>query len=230
MATKFPPDREADLISSASNFDAKITASATTYGLTSAQATAFHTTLQNFITARGVAQDPLTRSPANIVAKNSAKVLLVSSYRQLAGIVQRFPGTTNFMRADLGLPLRNGEPTPIPPPSAAPLIEVKSVSGRTAKIRLIDTFNPTRRGKPAGVSGAAVFSFVGASAPAELADWKFEGNTGRTTFNVLFPASVVAGATVWITAFWFNPRKQAGPVADAQSANLPGGSVSLIAA
>lgn len=230
MATRFPPSREADLITSSANFDVKITATPTTFGLTAPQATAFHTTQQAFATAYTVAHDPLTRSPANIIAKDAAKAALLASYRQLAGIVQRFPGTTNFIRSELGLPLRHPEPTPIPVPSSAPLVAIKSVSGRTARCRLIDAANPTRRGKPAGTSGAAVFSFVGATAPANLADWTFEGNTGRTTIDIVFPTTVLAGATIWIIAYWFNPRKQAGPNSDPVSANLPGGSVSAIAA
>ena len=55
---------------------------------------------------------------------------------------------------------------------------------------------------------------MGATPPAELSAWKFEGNTGRTTIDVLFPTSVASGATVWFTAFWFNPRKQQGPACD----------------
>jgi hypothetical protein len=41
--------------------------------------------------------------------------------------------------------------------------------------------------------------------------------------DVLFPATVASGATVWLSAFWFNPRKQPGPACDPVSANLPGG-------
>ena len=148
----------------------------------------------------------------------------------LAGVSQRWPGMTNPLRIELGLPPRDFEPTPIPPPGAAPGIVVKSAQGRTVKIRLIDVAQPTRLGKPAGVSGASVFSFVGATPPADLANWKFEGNTSRTGVDVLFPTSVASGATVWFTAFWFNPRKQQGPACDPVSANLPGGSVSTIAA
>jgi len=47
---KFPPVREADLVSSASNFDVKTTAAPTTFGLTAAQCTSFHSTLQAFVT------------------------------------------------------------------------------------------------------------------------------------------------------------------------------------
>ncbi len=37
-----------------------------------------------------------------------------------------------------------------------------------------------------------------------------------------FPSTVAAGATVWLTAFWFNPRKESGIACDPISANLPG--------
>lgn len=224
----FPPSREGDLITSSGNFDTKITATPVVFGLSVPQAASFHTLQAAFVAAHTVANDPLSRSHANIVAKNAAKDALIANYRLLAGIVQRFPGTTNFMRAELGLPLRN-LPSPIPPPAGAPLIAVLSAVGRTARIRLIDVANPTRRAKPAGVSGASVFSFIGAAAPADLADWTFEGNSGRTTLGVAFPSSVPAGATAWFCAFWFNPRKQAGPNSAPVSTNLPGGSVSLAA-
>ncbi len=230
MASKYPPAREAQLVTYSANFKTKITATPTVFGLTAAQATSYGTKHDAFVAAYTVAQDPETRSPANIATKDVAKATLIAEFRMLAGIVQRFPGTTNPMRVELGLPERDTEPTPIPAPSAAPMIEVKSVSGRTARIRLMDSASPTRRGRPAGTIGAAVFSHVGPTPPADLAAWKFEGNTGRTTVDVLFPSTVASGATVWLTAFWFNPRKQSGPACDPVSANLPGGSVSTLAA
>ena len=88
----------------------------------------------------------------------------------------------------------------------------------------MDPANPTRRGKPAGVDGLSVFSFVGTSAPTDEANWKFEGNTTRTVVDVLFPATVVPGAKVWFTAFYFNARKQRGPAATAVGTNIAGGS------
>jgi hypothetical protein len=228
MPTAFPPSREAQLVTWSANFGAKITATPTAYGLTAAQATAYAALSTAFVSAYNIAQSDATRSPMNIATKDQAKRNLIGNIRLLGGIVQRFPGTTNATRLDLGLPQRM-MPAPIPAPGAAPLIDVKSVAGRTASLRLIDVANPTRRGMPPGVIGASVFSFVGAAAPADLSNWKFEGNTGRTKFNVAFPTTVVSGATVWFTAYWFNPRKQGGPVSVAVSANLPGGSVSMAA-
>ena len=230
MAFRFPPAAEAELVTWSNTFKTKITRSPTTYSLTAAQATSYGTKHDAFVAAYTIAQDNETRSPANISTKDLQKAILIAEIRMLAGVSQRWPGMTNPLRIELGLPPRDFEPTPIPPPGAAPGIVVKSAQGRTVRIRLIDVAQPTRLGKPAGVSGASVFSFVGANPPAELSGWKFEGNTGRTTIDVLFPTSVASGATVWFTAFWFNPRKQQGPACDPVSANLPGGSVSTIAA
>ena len=45
----------------------------------------------------------------------------------------------------------------------------------------------------------------------------------RTVFDVEFPATVAAGAQVWLCAFWFNPRSQSGPACQPISAYLAGG-------
>src|SRR5258706_406301 len=72
--------------------------------------------------------------------------------------------------------------------------------------------------------GALHDSFVTAyNAATEEADWTFQGNTPRTSMNVTFPGATPAGAKVWFTAFWFNPRKQSGPAATPLGINLPGG-------
>src|SRR5439155_14001590 len=115
-------------------------------------------------------------------------------------------------------------PSPIPAPASSPQIMIKSTIGNTIRIKLIDPANPTRRGKPPGVDGVSIFSFVGEEAPTDAAGWKFEGNTTRTTFDVTFPNTVAPGAKVWPTAFWFNPRALSGPACTPVGANIPGGS------
>jgi hypothetical protein len=59
--------------------------------------------------------------------------------------------------------------------------------------------------------------------PTEQGDWKFEGNVTRTSMDIVFPPATAPGAKVWFTAFWFNPRLQAGPAATPVSTNIPGG-------
>ena len=221
--TDFIPGRESELVTWSTNFDTLINADPLIYGLDIGQASAYAALHTAFVAAYQTANDPSTRTPSAIVSKDDAKDALITNARDLAAIVQSFPGTTDILRSDLGITVPDTEPTPIPPPANPPGIDIVSAVGRTVTLRLHDSLSPTTRGKPDGVAGATVFSYVGTAAPVELDDWKFEGNTTLTKYDVNFDPEVANGAMVWFTAFWFNPRAQSGPAASPVSTNMPGG-------
>ena len=104
------------------------------------------------------------------------------------------------------------------------------MDGRLVRVRLFDPANPTRRRMPPGVDGATVLSHVGATAPADLGGFKYEGSSSRTTVDILFPETAVPGTLVWLTAFFFNNRKQNGPAAAAVSAHINYGGTMPMAA
>ena len=209
------------------NFSTLISAAPIPVGLTAAQATAYAGLHALFSTAMaGV--DPGVRTSASVAAKNSARNNLKISARLLAKLVEGTATVSNAQKITLGLNVR-AVPTPSPIPPTAPALEVISASGVTVKIRLHDSASGSRRGKPVSVSGASVFSFTGALAPADIGAWKFEGNTGRTRLTLTFPTSLAAGTKVWFAAFWFNGSKQSGPLCAPVGTNLPGGSVSMAA-
>lgn len=222
MSRDYIPSQEARLVTWSTNLKLKTAADAVAYGLTVAMATAYGLKHDAFVAAYQLANDPETRSPSNIKGKDLAKATLIQAARQIARLVQASP-VTDQQREELGLPVRDAEPTPVGPPAQPPLVTLVSASGRTIRIRLQDPLAPTRRGKPAGVAGAAVFSFVGETPPPTLADWRFEGNTSRTTVDVAFPASVPNWSKVWIAARWFTARLQDGPASAFLEASLPGG-------
>ena len=103
------------------------------------------------------------------------------------------------------------------------MIDILSVRGNTVSLRLHEGGDSTRRGKPVGVNGAALYSFVGAVPPTDERDWTFEGLTSRVKADITFPGGVPPGSQVWFTAFWFNQRKQNGPAATPVTTNLQGG-------
>lgn len=222
----FPPPREADLVSWSANFATKISATPVAFGLTAAQATAFSALNSTWASAYTTASEHGTNSSAAIIAKNTAKQNLLNGgngARQLVAIVRAFPTITKSQLADLGIRPRDVVPTPVPPPARAPDLSIVSVAGRTVKIRMRDAENPDRRGKPVGVQGASVMTFVGAAPPADPLDWSLMLNTSRTVVDLEFPSTVPAGSLVWISAFWFNARKQTSPAAAIQSTNIAGG-------
>jgi hypothetical protein len=223
MATVFPPRKDADLFAFTPIFSAKITAAPTDYGLTAADATAFASLSTAWVNAYNLAADPDTRTKSTVAAKDQARTNVLASLRSLGKRIQATPTVTDAQKESLGLPVHDTKPSPVPPPAVAPILTVVSAVGNTVRLRLEDATAPSRRGKPANVAGAAVFSFVGDEPPADLAAWSFEGNTSRTTFDVVFPASVAPGALVWFCACWFNPRLANGPVCAGLSTHIPGG-------
>jgi hypothetical protein len=195
-------------------------------GLTLEEATGYATLQADYAAKLVTAVDPGTRGPAAILAKNDAKKLLVAESRKLAMAATNHPATTDAQRQALGLTIRDNDPTPVPPPSTAPLIDVLSVKARTFELRLRDAVTSAKR-KPAGVQGATLFSYVGEEAPASLSDWKFEASTTRTDIEIDIPVTVPAGSKVWFTAFWFNRKSESGPATNPVYSWTNNGGVSL---
>lgn len=140
--------------------------------------------------------------------------------KYLVNSINSNPLTTDAQRDELGIKARK-RPSPIPAPSVSPIIDIIRVSGRTVTIGL---HTQGKRGRPTGVAGASVFTFVGAEAPADTAAWKFEGLITRTKFDISFEQSTTAN-TVWVTANWHNERGQTGLACSPVSINLPAATV-----
>jgi hypothetical protein len=222
--TDFLPAREAELVVWIGTFKALITANPTTYGLVAGQATTYGTLATNYVTAYNLANADATRSPSNIIAKDDARRLVVANTRLLAGIIQKFPGTTDQMRSDLGLTVP-AQRSPIPVPANPPMLEIKQRVGTTVRLKLHD--NVGNRSKPLGVQGARVYSFVGAQPPVQIEDWVFEGQATRTLVDISFPETTAPGTVVWFTAQWYNPRGQTGPGCAPVSTNIAGGAMPM---
>ena len=222
MAVGFFPSTEAALVAWAQTFATGITVAPTTYGLTAAQATAFTALSTAYAGAYAAASNPNTRNKSLVAAKNAARDALKNSARLLASIINGQPTVTDQQKLALGLNVR-AQPQNWPVPQKA-YCKVMSVTGRTVKVALSESDSTSsRRGLPAGVQGCTVFSMVGPTPSDDISTWKFEGNSGRSVFEIAWPATVPAGATVWVTAFYFNGRKQSGPAADPTSTQLGGG-------
>ena len=223
MPKDFIPSTDAGKLAWTSNYATLVSAGPIPLGLTAGIATLLATKQALFASTMAAAIDPSTRGKATVFAKNAARKDLIAYCRLTARTISGNMSVTNATRLALGLTVPQAVIGPIPVPATAPDIDVVSVIGRTVKLRLHDSTSGTKRGKPAGVAGASVFSFVGAAAPSDSTLWEFEGNVTRTTFDVVFADSVASGAQVWFTAFWYNPRANKGPGSPAVGTNIQGG-------
>ena len=227
------PTKDVSLVDWSTNTTTRLTSSPATYGTTAAVATqygglhdAFVLAYNTLVAARaaGVRSSPLAS------LKDSAKQALLAFARPLYKQIQANTAVTDAAKIELGVVVPDTEPSPQPVPSFAPKLIVEKIDGRLVTIRLADPANDTRKRMPAGCNGATVMSYVGATAPTNPAAYKYEGSTSKVTVDILFPESVAPGTQVWLTAFFFNERKQNGPACTAVGAIINyGGSMPMAA-
>lgn len=226
MATTkdYLPKNDADLLAWTANFAAKINAAPADFGLTAPVAADYLGKQAAFAAALKTATNPDTRGKRTVYLKNQAKKALMTLARQVAKQVTGTMTVTDDQRQELGLPIPKGHRTPTPPPETAPALFATSVDGRIVTLELRQ--GTGRRGKPAGVASAIVFTAstaVGQNPPAAGdSAWQFAQNTSLTTVQIDCGPSAT-GDTVHFTAFWCNSKAESGPAAKAISVPLPAG-------
>lgn len=204
------------------SFLSTITPVPTDFGLAASDVTLLNTRTTSYVDALATSTEPSTRTRPAVAAKRMAKAALIQTMRNLYKKVLAANLGEDKME-QLGLRPRDVQPTPIPVPAMSPQINIVKREQNTVTVKFTDPTDPTRRGRPPGVDGIAIFSHVGEVAPTTNAGWNFEGNSTRMKIDVVFPASVTPGSKVWLTAFFFNPRAMSGPAATPVSTYLPGG-------
>jgi hypothetical protein len=222
----FLPNADGALLAWSKSFSSQINATPELFGLTPEAAAQFADLYASYAAAMALCS-PTIRSMSSVAAKNTVRMALRQSASRLSSIIKGQANVTDAQRAELGLNVR-AKQTVTPRPESPPLLSVDSVRGWTVRIRLSDSM-AVRRGRPPAAHGAAIFSFVGTEPASDLTQWTFLGNTGRTSLDVTFSSTVPGGSAVWISAYWFNARKQSGPPCAPVGTNLQGGGVSMAA-
>jgi hypothetical protein len=228
MPRNFYYGTDANVVAGSAAFASQISASASTFGLTPAQATAFGLLNASLQGAYAESADPSTRTPVAIAGKNSAIRAMRASAILLSKIIYATPTVTDAQLVGLGLVPRSTR-QPIPVPATAPVLETVSVVGRLVTVRL-HAADSERRGKPRGAVGANVYSYVGQAPPADPRDYHFEGTATRTITHVQFPNTVAGGATVWLSACWVSARGQTSPACAPVGVTIQGGGTLPMAA
>ena len=224
------PRVDAKFLNWSANFGDLIATDPPGFGLSEKQVTDFNNLLRTFRASYGRAVEPSTKTAVAVAQKNADRDALRLDARRLVSVIDGQAAVTDAQRVALGIVVRDTSPTPVARPAYPPLIEVQQVAGNGVTIRLLDSRDTSRRGRPVVAIGATVFSYVGDVAPVEESAWTYEGNTSKTTLTVQFSQLLPPGTKVWFTAFWYNRRAESGPPAAPVTCNLPGGSAMAKAA
>lgn len=221
MPTDFPPRKDADLLTMATDASALITATPTAYALSTLQASTLAGLVTSYSNALSAAQGPTTRTTPKIAAKNATKLALTQNLRDLNRYVQANKTVSDEKKLEINFPVY-AQRTPINPPTTAPVVKSVVTVGRRTKMVLRDV-DGDRRSRPTGVQGALIVSYIGAVPPADLQQWRIEGMATRTDFEITWSPSIPANSQVWVATAWYSPRGAAGPVCDPISVAIGGG-------
>ena len=123
--------------------------------------------------------------PLATVQKELAKSALLSYARGLMRMVTANPDVEASQKAKLGI-----EPfqprTPSVPPTVAPDLDVVSIAPTSLVVRVHNADTVSRRRRPDGCAGAAVWTFVGPVPPMDPLSWHFSGNFTRQNVTLNF--------------------------------------------
>ena len=226
MPRDFYPRAERDIVKWTNNFSSRLIADPQRYAVTEGQAAAYAERQATFAAAHRAARARRAKSDTTVtVTKEMARVILEAETRKLVTQIRASKSVCVDDKLKLEIRMLTGPKRRIKRPATAPGIEVLAVDGRTVRVRLIDLEDAVIGGKPKGVAGAVIMHYVGAQPPTDPADWRFERNTTKARFEFTFRGEVPPGETVWLTAYWYNPRRETGPACDAVCTDIRTGVV-----
>jgi hypothetical protein len=169
-----------------------------------------------------------TAFPAHVAAVNAAKAAkqskdearaaFVGVIRPLVRRLQASALVSDAEKASLGITVAQ-EPTPIGPPTAAPMVTIECGTRLQHSLRFVDAANPTRRGKPAGVLGVEIWNKVGTTPPTSEAELRFVAVDTSAPYVMSFD-SADGGKTNYVWMRYVSPTGERGPWSEQAAATI----------
>ena len=220
------PTKDELLVAYAGNMNSRLTSGYGTYGVTEEQAqqlTALFTPYQAAYTLMMSSREAGTRSKSQTGVTAAAKKALLAHARMIYASVQANTTVADNLKTLLGVEIRKENRRPVPAPTQRPMVEIVSALTRTVTINVYDPASKTKRGKLPTAVSANVYSYAGATYPADPTLWQYCGPATKANFQIAFPDTMPGGQTVWICAAWVTRRGDVGPVSVPISTNVQGG-------
>lgn len=210
MGRSYIPSSDSGLRNWANNFVVQIAASAAVYGLVAADVTAITDKVNKYDDAMSVLQDPTTKTPAAVAAKDDAKTIMLACLRPYATTIAASAGISNDAKAAIGVTIRDVSRSVVPAPASIPVLTFDVATPLQARIKVTDQNTPKSRAKPAGTIGLEVRCLVGAVAPISADATPYKGFASRAPMTLDFQAGD-GGKTAYVYARWLNGKGQTGP-------------------
>jgi hypothetical protein len=173
-----------------------------------------------YAAALTAAEAPATRTAGKIKAKNEAKKALEKELRQaIAEYLTHNHLLTDESREDLGLPVHDTKPTPVPVPTTVVETKVSWPAPGVVEMAFHDS-ESEGRAKPYGVHGAEFIYAILDTPPAGWEELTHSVFDTRSPIRLSF-ANEMRRRTLYFAARWENTRGAKGPWSEIQETSIP---------
>jgi|SRR5579862_9695979 len=201
------PAPDADFDNWFNNFSTLITASPTTYGLVSGDATTIAASFTAWHTKYVAATDPTTRTSPTVAAKTAQRALSEQLVRPYAISISQNPAVTNLAKTAVGVNLPNTARTPVPPPTTAPALSLASAIHNQQVLNYYDTSTPTTKSKPAGVIALELWQYIGVAPGTDVSLANLYGSLTKSPATI----GTSSGDVGKIATYWGRWSTRSGP-------------------
>lgn len=186
MADPYIPAEDADALAWMTAFSGGISANPALFMLTAADAAAISAPVAAFNAAWFAANDPETKTKAQVNIKNQTRNSAESICRQYAIGIKNNAAILDSDKINIGVRPINESREPIFCPQTSPLINVVGATPGAQTLRYADSSTPDSPAKPFGVTELQLFRGVGTTSDLPLAQCQFYGKFSRNPIDVMF--------------------------------------------
>jgi hypothetical protein len=212
------PKKDAELVPWGANFNSKVTAGASRWGIPSNEVTDVQNAYDAFVTLQKKADSP-DKTTVIVAEKNAARKKYVELVRAMVGFRLKNPIITDAERVGMGLHVHDTTPTPIDVPKTRPEFAIDVVDFRRLKISF-QYQGSKSKALPYGVDGAGFLWAVLDAPPADHGALTRNVLATRTP-HILEFTEEERGKTVYAAICWQYEKGQKGPWSEIESAIVP---------
>lgn len=141
--------------------------------------------------------------------------------RALAQHLQKQESMTDALRASFGLTVPDAEPTPSAAPTSYPVVTIDTSKRLQHGLNMRANDMPNSRALPPGVAHVEISTYVGATPPTSIKQFKLIDIATKHNFTVHYD-SEVAGQTAYFNLRYVSTRGEKGPWSETVSATITG--------
>jgi hypothetical protein len=219
MSSDYVPKKDAEFVEWSRFLLSFVNAHISSYSIPPTAMEPILTLQSSFEDAYSTYENP-NHGKVDVLRKNETRNVFKKALRNFNNSYLIYnPKVSDEDKKEMGLPLHDKTPTPIPTPSTHPIIKVERSQNHDEVILHLRDSKSGRRAKPNGVIGAVVYWLVSDTPIVDPEELKRSELVTRYTHIQQFPTSE-RGRNVYFAARWQNAKGEKGPWSDIVVADI----------